>query len=574
MEKAMGLLVNISIRSKLAFMIFLAAVGIGVVAWQSFATATDLAQSLARVGTTTAGTRLFMTGDMMHDALAANVQGALRLGQSAGADAKKNAMEATEANATRFLESMRDVQALDLSPDLLAEVRAVRPTLERYIAMAKDLVAAAFADPQRAERDEAAFDAAFEELADALEEISGQFVAFAENERAAGELQAAQFPQMLALSAGFALALLVLGAVAIHNVLATPILRLNESMKRLAQDEIDAELPATGRRDEIGDMARAVLVFQTSAKENRRLKDAQAALERDVRVSRKRALLEMADVIERETHRAADAVAATTGKADGTASDLSQRASGVSNDSLSVVASSELALANVQSVGNTAQGMSDSIRNIASEVARAAEITKSAVNSGDKAQDTIRTLSESVSKISEVAKLIGSIAGQTNLLALNATIEAARAGDAGKGFAVVASEVKNLANQTGRSTEDIDRQIGEINTATQAAVAAVAEIGDRIRDVAEVAGAIALAIESQNASTLEISRNVSQTIDAVRDVSTKIGGISRAADAVGDGVADIRATIQTASRCVADLRENLTTVVRSAAEDADRRISA
>jgi methyl-accepting chemotaxis protein len=196
------------------------------------------------------------------------------------------------------------------------------------------------------------------------------------------------------------------------------------------------------------------------------------------------------------------------------------------------------------------------------------------VNSGDKAQDTIRTLSESVSKISEVAKLIGSIAGQTNLLALNATIEAARAGDAGKGFAVVASEVKNLANQTGRSTEDIDRQIGEINTATQAAVAAVAEIGDRIRDVAEVAGAIALAIESQNASTLEISRNVSQTIDAVRDVSTKIGGISRAADAVGDGVADIRATIQTASRCVADLRENLTTVVRSAAEDADRRISA
>jgi hypothetical protein len=90
----------------------------------------------------------------------------------------------------------------------------------------------------------------------------------------------------------------------------------------------------------------------------------------------------------------------------------------------------------------------------------------------------------------------------------------------------------------------------------------------------DLAGAIALAIESQNASTQEISRNVSQTIAAVRDVSTKIGGISRAADAVGEGVADIRATIQTASRCVADLRENLTTVVRSAAEDADRRISA
>jgi methyl-accepting chemotaxis protein len=570
----MGTLANISIRGKLAVLIFLAAIGIGLLAWQSFGTATDLARSLGHVGTTTAGTRLFMTGDMMHDALSANVQSALRQGQSASADAKKRTIEATDANAERFLASMKEVRALDLSPEILAEVDAVTPKLERYIAMAKEVVAAAFADPKRAEEIEEAFETAFEDLAEALEEISGQFVAFAENERAAGERLAARFPQTLALSAGLALLLLVLGAVAIHKALAAPILTLNACMKRLAEDEVDVALPATARSDEIGAMARAVLVFQTNAKENRRLKEAQAALEQDVRVSRKQALLEMADVIERETHNAADAVAATTGKADGTAVDLSQRASSVASDSLGVVASSDFALANVQSVGATAQGMTDAIRGIASEVARAANITKSAVDSGDKAQTTIRALSESVSKISEVAKLIGSIVGQTNLLALNATIEAARAGDAGKGFAVVASEVKNLANQTGRSTEDIDRQVGEIQTATQAAVAAVAEIGDRIRDIAQVADAIAVAIEAQNTSTLEIARNVGETIKAVRDVSSKIGGISRAADAVGTGVADMRATIQNASQRVADLRENLTCVVRTAAEDADRRMFA
>ncbi len=570
----MHALANISIRSKLALLVFLAAVGIGVLAWQSFGTATDLARSLDRVGTTTAGTRLFMTGDMMHDALSANVQGALRQGFAANQETKKRAIEATEANAARFLESMRDVRALDLSPEILAEVDAVRPKLERYIAMAIDMVAAAFNDPQRAESGEEAFEAAFEDLADALEEISGRFVAFAESERAAGESLAARFPQTLAVSAGLALVLLILGAFAIHHALATPILKLNDGMKRLAGDDVEVALPATDRHDEVGAMARAVLVFQTNAKENRRLRQAQAALEADVRVSRKQALLEMADVIARETHNAADAVAATTGKADGTAIDLSQRASNVSTDSLSVVASSETALANVQSVGATAQSMSNAIRDIASEVARAANITKSAVDSGDKAQTTIRALSESVSKISEVAKLIGQIAGQTNLLALNATIEAARAGDAGKGFAVVASEVKNLANQTGRSTEDIDRQVDEIRAATQAAVAAVAEIGDRIRDVAQVADAIAHAIEAQNASTQEIARNVDQTIEAVRDVSAKIGGISRAAEAVGNGVADMRATIQNASRCVADLRENLPRVVRSAAEDADRRMFA
>ncbi|MCA3261000.1 MAG: hypothetical protein ING44_03590 [Telmatospirillum sp.] len=276
----------------------------------------------------------------------------------------------------------------------------------------------------------------------------------------------------------------------------------------------------------------------------------------------------MANAIERETHRAVDAVAATAEKADGTAGELLQRANGVSSDSLSVVASSEQALHNVQAVGTAAEGMTTSIRDIAAEVARAATLTKSAVDSGHKAQTTIRALSEAVSKISEVAKLIGQIAGQTNLLALNATIEAARAGDAGKGFAVVASEVKNLANQTGRSTEDIDRQIASIRAETDAAVAAVAEIGNRIDDISKVADAIAHAVEVQNASTEEITRNVGETIEAVREVSTKIGGISRAAEAVGGGVADIRSTLQNANRNVADLRENLTRVVRSAAEDA------
>ena len=68
----------------------------------------------------------------------------------------------------------------------------------------------------------------------------------------------------------------------------------------------------------------------------------------------------------------------------------------------------------------------------------------------------------SAPKIGEVVKLISGIAAQTNLLALNATIEAARAGEAGRGFAVVAAEVKALAAQTAGATEEISRQIIEI----------------------------------------------------------------------------------------------------------------
>ena len=226
-------------------------------------------------------------------------------------------------------------------------------------------------------------------------------------------------------------------------------------------------------------------------------------------------------------------VAAAASELRTTAETLSGTTDATTQQVTNVAAAVEQASVNVQTVAAAAEELHSSIAEIARQVAQSSTIAGKAVDDAHRTDAIVKTLASGAQRIGDVVDLINSIAGQTNLLALNATIEAARAGDAGKGFAVVASEVKSLANQTAKATEDISKQITEIQTATSEAVQAIESIAHTIEELSAIAASIAAAVEEQGSATQEIARNVQEAATGTQHVSANIAGVSDGAKETG-----------------------------------------
>ena len=188
----------------------------------------------------------------------------------------------------------------------------------------------------------------------------------------------------------------------------------------------------------------------------------------------------------------------------------------------------------VSAIAAAVEEMSQSVKEINHSSNNTDNLVKESLDRVRNADRTIASLSEAADKIGDFVSMISDIASQTNLLALNATIEAARAGEAGKGFAVVASEAKQLATQSARATEDITRQIAEIQEKTKHAVDAIAAIKTTIASINETSAAVAAATEEQTAVTNEIARNAELASSQTHEVSGQVGSILEASQNVSE----------------------------------------
>ena len=337
-----------------------------------------------------------------------------------------------------------------------------------------------------------------------------------------------------ALFAGIAVVLVLLGAMGwtINAGIARPVSAMTGVMRRLADNDHTVAIPHLGRKDEVGQMADAVLVFKDHAI---RVTEAMAATAAAQAVGQRRT--EKIDSLTKgfET-RVGDLVGLVSSAASqlhSTAGSMTATAEQTTQQAGNVAAAAEEASVNVQTVASAAEQLASSIAEISRQVAQSAQIARKAVEDAKRTDAVVRALSEGAQRIGEVVGLISNIAGQTNLLALNATIEAARAGDAGKGFAVVASEVKSLATQTAKATESIRLQIAQIQSATNEAVDSIQTIGSTIAEVSDIAASIASAVDQQGAATQEIAANIQRAASGTQEVTSNISGVRQGADDTG-----------------------------------------
>jgi len=299
-----------------------------------------------------------------------------------------------------------------------------------------------------------------------------------------------------------------------------------DTMNRLAHGDTNVDLGASERRDEIGDMYRAVGVFRENTLERKRLETQRVQSEKEELAHRKEILLDMASQVEAASDQGFATILEGAESLKSNAEEMNQSVDAVTEESQEAASRAAETRELTQQATHVTQEVSQSIGEITEQVHQSTRLTQDAVDQMTTAQETIDQLAQSADSIGEFVSVITNMAEQTNLLALNATIEAARAGDAGNGFAVVASEVKSLAAQTAQSTEQISESVTDIQGRTTGAVESIKMVNSAIEKLSEVAAVISAAMEEQRAATDSFSDIITNTENAVNDVAGRIEKIS------------------------------------------------
>jgi methyl-accepting chemotaxis protein len=244
----------------------------------------------------------------------------------------------------------------------------------------------------------------------------------------------------------------------------------------------------------------------------------------------------MASAAEQASANASE-VASTTERMAANINAMANGAEQASTNASEVADTAEKMSSSMNTIAAAVEEMSASISQIAGNADEARKITEDAIAKSGDATKVMDKLGIAAKEIGKVTGVIKKIADKTNLLALNATIEAASAGEAGKGFAVVAVEIKELANQSASSADDIASKIESVQIDTGEAVAVINDVSGIIERINQSVEAIAGHVEQQTKASNEIANNVAQASTGAKRVASSIGEVARGTNEIANNVA-------------------------------------
>ena len=322
--------------------------------------------------------------------------------------------------------------------------------------------------------------------------------------------------------------ILLLSAVAItfsSRLIQKPMKKITGSLQALSQGELSVEI------DAVSDVRDIKKIIDSAKELQQRLTGVVTKVSENTEALDQ--AVETVDLMSENSASGAKTISVAVSEVTLGNQSLAQHVERVSGETLAIEKGIDEINQNVQALVTNATGIKQVNMDAASYMGKVMESSGKSVDVVAQINVQIEETNKAVSKIDQAVAMITSIANQTNLLSLNASIEAARAGEAGRGFAVVADEIRELADQSKNSAEEIQNIINHVKEQSEKTVrlsslvaetiaeeqVLVKDAQDKFDDLSEGVEASVVAISSIHEKTAALNGATERIVSVVSDLS-------------------------------------------------------